>query len=149
MQEIKLYTIGSNKKSAEEFITTLKNAGISRLIDIRILANSQLFGFATEKTLKYILPEYLDIKYERWIDFAPPEDLFKAYKKNKTVDGKQYGVIYRKHIQNLGTTIDNFIKSGLNGICLLCIEESPLNCHRRILAEYLKEKVPEIQVIHL
>jgi uncharacterized protein (DUF488 family) len=33
--EIKLFTIGFTQKSASEFFTTLKQAGVKRVIDVR------------------------------------------------------------------------------------------------------------------
>jgi hypothetical protein len=46
MNEIKLFTIGFTKKTAEEFFTRLLRAGVKRVIDIRLNNVSQLAGFA-------------------------------------------------------------------------------------------------------
>lgn len=37
----------------------------------------------------------------------------------------------------------------LSEVCFLCSEPTPEKCHRRLLAEYLKEQYPEIEIIHL
>lgn len=42
--KIKLFTIGFTKKSAEEFFTKLKNAGVARVLDVRLNNSSQLAG---------------------------------------------------------------------------------------------------------
>ena len=52
-----LFTIGFTKKNAEMFFTKIKNAGIERLIDIRLNNISQLAGFAKRDDLKYFLKE--------------------------------------------------------------------------------------------
>jgi uncharacterized protein (DUF488 family) len=33
--------------------------------------------------------------------------------------------------------------------CLLCSEETPHHCHRRLVAEYLKEKWDGIEIQHI
>jgi hypothetical protein len=37
----------------------------------------------------------------------------------------------------------------LDGACLLCSEEKPHQCHRRLVAEYLREKWPDVAIDHL
>jgi len=39
---MKLFTIGFTKKSAEEFFTHLQNAGVRRIVDIRLSNTSQI-----------------------------------------------------------------------------------------------------------
>ena len=42
--EIKLFTIGFTQKSAREFSTALEEAGVKRVVDVRLNKNSQLAG---------------------------------------------------------------------------------------------------------
>jgi uncharacterized protein (DUF488 family) len=37
----------------------------------------------------------------------------------------------------------------VNQACLLCSEAQAHRCHRRLVAEYLKEKWGELEIIHL
>ena len=48
---IDLFTIGFTKKTAREFLTKLKEAGVRRLVDIRLNNKSQLAGFAKKEDL--------------------------------------------------------------------------------------------------
>jgi len=50
---MKIFTIGFTKKSAETFFTRLKNAGVKRLVDVRLNNVSQLAGFAKKDDLRY------------------------------------------------------------------------------------------------
>jgi hypothetical protein len=34
-------------------------------------------------------------------------------------------------------------------ICLLCVEESPLDCHRSLIAGAIAERLPRVTVVHL
>ncbi len=37
----------------------------------------------------------------------------------------------------------------VDGACLLCSEEEPEHCHRRLIAERIKSEHPDVEVIHL
>jgi hypothetical protein len=37
----------------------------------------------------------------------------------------------------------------LDGACLLCSEDKPEHCHRRLVAEYLQKKWGGVEIIHL
>lgn len=37
----------------------------------------------------------------------------------------------------------------LDGGCLLCSEEKPHHCHRRLVAEYLKDKWRDVDIEHI
>jgi len=37
----------------------------------------------------------------------------------------------------------------LDGGCLLCSEEKPNHCHRRLVAEYLKDKWSAVDIEHI
>ena len=50
---MKIFTIGFTKKSAETFFTRLQQAGVARLVDVRLNNVSQLAGFAKRDDLRY------------------------------------------------------------------------------------------------
>jgi uncharacterized protein (DUF488 family) len=41
------------------------------------------------------------------------------------------------------------LKSTLNKACFLCSEDKPNQCHRKIVAEYLKDKLGNIEITHI
>lgn len=53
--EIELFTIGFTRKSAQDFFTTLKKAGVTRVVDVRLNNNSQLAGFSKKEDLSFFL----------------------------------------------------------------------------------------------
>lgn len=144
---IKLYTIGFTNKSAEKFFTLLKNNDVKKIVDTRINNVSQLAGFAKGNDLKFFANEIGDIGYEHNIDFAPSKELLKKYR-SKSMTWEEYEAEYlnlldmRRIAQK--TNIDE-----LHENCLLCSEHTPEQCHRRLLAEYLKEVRSDIEIIHL
>ena len=54
----KIYTIGFTKKTLKDFITRLRNAGVQRIVDIRLNNSSQLAGFAKSPDFEYMLNQF-------------------------------------------------------------------------------------------
>ena len=145
---ITLYTIGFTKKSAERFFTLLKDNGVKQLVDVRISNNSQLAGFAKGKDLEFFVKEICHIPYKHIVDFAPSKDLLDRWHKQE-VSWEAYERIYIQLLQDRNILRNYGIKS-LNGSCFLCSEDTPEQCHRRLLAEYLKKHSTEqVKIIHL
>ena len=126
----------------------LKKYHVKKIIDIRINNTSQLAGFAKGVDLSYFAQQICGIEYTHIIDFAPTKELLSDYQK-KNIDWKGYQQIYRKLIENRKIAqkynIENF-----DGACFLCSEETPEQCHRRLLVEYFKELYPtNINIVHI
>ena len=144
---MKIFTIGFTKKSAESFFAKLKSAGVKRLIDIRLNNVSQLAGFAKQDDLRYFAKAICDIDYVHLIDLAPTKDILDAYKKNNG----DWNMYQRNFLQlmKIRRVEDNVPRALLDGGCLLCSEDKPDHCHRRLVAEYLREKWGEVEIEHL
>ena len=63
MKTIKLFTVGYTKKNAEEFFRLLENAGVKKVVDIRLNNTSQLAGFAKKNDLRFFLKRVAGIDY--------------------------------------------------------------------------------------
>lgn len=142
-----LYTIGFTKKSAKQFFELLKKNQVECLIDTRLNNKSQLAGFAKKEDLEYFLEKIVNIKYVYKPEFAPSNEILTKYKKG-AMSWQEYEEKYlcllaeRKILKNLDF-------SQLENACFLCSEHSPHHCHRRLLAEYLKQHNPSLEIIHI
>ncbi|HID26429.1 MAG TPA: DUF488 domain-containing protein [Methanosarcinales archaeon] len=157
-KKTKLYTIGSSKKTVKEFFTLLEKNKITKIVDVRLHNNSQLSGFAKSEILEYIIEilnhcKNWNIKYQYMPQLAPTEELLRKWR-NREINWKTYekcffNIIKQRNLKAIGF-IDKVIREGEN-VCLLCAEDSPDKCHRRLLAEFFKQvcKKPEIEIIHL
>lgn len=83
---MKVFTIGVNNKSAEQFFTLLSDNKILKIIDIRLNNTTQLCGFSKMNDLKFFLKKILNIEYEYISDFAPTKDIMVNYRTNKEWD---------------------------------------------------------------
>ena len=144
---IKLYTIGFTKKDAESFFTLLEKNGIKKLIDIRLNNVSQLAGFTKKNDLKYLLRAICNIRYLHMPELAPTSEILNDYKK-KRIGWHDYESRFNKILSD--RKIERSLnKTDLDAACLLCSEASPEKCHRRLVAEYLRKKLDDIEIIHL
>jgi uncharacterized protein (DUF488 family) len=145
--QINLFTIGFTQKSAQKFFELLKKAGVKRVIDTRLNNVSQLAGFTKKSDLEYFLKIIDNIDYIHILDLAPTKDILNEYKKNQG-DWAVYEQKFLKLISN--RQIEKKVSPELiDGACLLCSEAKPHHCHRRLVAEYLNEKMGNINIHHL
>jgi uncharacterized protein (DUF488 family) len=144
---MKIFTIGFTKKTAEKFFTELKHAGVKTIVDVRLNNVSQLAGFTKKDDLRYFTKAICGIEYVHLLELAPTPDILDAYKKHKG-DWSLYEQQFLKLIAS--RRIEETISPNLlEQACLLCSEEKPHNCHRRLVAEYLKDKWGGIEIEHL
>ena len=78
MTNMKLYTIGYSKKSAEEFFDLLRDNNVKRVVDIRRHNTNQLAGFTKQDDLAWFLKVIANIEYQHVLELAPSEDLMHA-----------------------------------------------------------------------
>lgn len=142
-----LYTIGFTKSSAEHFFERLRSAGVQRVIDVRLNNISQLAGFAKKDDLAYFLRTICGIEYEHRPELAPTQEMLDGYRK-----GGGSWAEYEAQFRSLITErcIESLPREPFDGGCLLCSEDTPEQCHRRIVADYLREHWgPVVRITHL
>ena len=147
MDTLKLFTIGFTRKTAEIFFGLLSEAGVRRVLDVRLNNSSQLAGFAKRDDLGFFLKAIGRIDYVHMPELAPTEEILDEYRK-KGRDWATYEERFMKLIFDRG--IEKLLsKKKVHRACLLCSEETPDHCHRRLVAEYLKKKWGNLEIVHL
>ncbi|TLD44635.1 MAG: hypothetical protein FAZ92_03117 [Accumulibacter sp.] len=144
---MKLFTIGFTKKSAEAFFGKLTRSGAKRVVDVRLNNVSQLAGFAKRNDLQFFLREICHMDYVHVPELTPTQDILDEYKKNKG----DWGVYEQKFLElmrkrEIEKKIDPAV---IADGCLLCSEDKPHYCHRRLVAEYLKSHWGDVEVSHI
>jgi hypothetical protein len=108
---------------------------------------SQLAGFSKKDDLSYFTKTVGHIDYLHLTQLAPTQDILEPYKK-----GKSDWPLYERQFLDLIRTrrIETEIpRDVLDGACLLCSEEKPEHCHRRLVAEYLRGKWGDVEIEHI
>ena len=144
---MKLSTIGFTKKSARRFFDLLRVSGARRVVDVRLNNASQLAGFAKKDDLAWFLGEICGIGYVHLPDLAPTKELLDDYRKGR-IDWNAYetrflDLMRRRRIE------ETLSREVLDEGCLLCSEDQPHHCHRRLVAEYLHEHWGGVEIEHL
>lgn len=144
---IRIATIGFTKKPLSTFIELLHSAGVTKVIDTRLRPNSQLSGFAKSDDLSFILGRF-GIAYEHCPILTPTDALLRQYRTDH--DWDKYELGYRSLIEER-YGIEAMERAVVDGQvpCLLCSEDSPAKCHRRVLAEMYASKHADAGIVHL
>ncbi len=144
---MRLTTIGFTKKSARQFFEALRAAGVRRVADVRLSNVSQLAGFAKRKDLEYFLDAICGIGYVHLPELAPTREMLDAFKKHggdwRTYERDFLDLMARRRVE------ETIAPELLDGACLLCSEDKPDHCHRRLVAEYLGRRWGGVDVRHL
>ena len=143
----RLFTIGFTRKSAREFFEKLRDAGVKRVVDVRLNNVSQLAGFSKRDDLQYFLEKVVEIDYVHLPLLAPTQEMLDEYRKQKGGWGR-----YEERFLEL--MAERRIEKELDPAlldqgCLLCSEDRPHQCHRRLVAEYLQGKWSGVKIQHL
>ncbi|MCU0522224.1 MAG: DUF488 domain-containing protein [Anaerolineae bacterium] len=145
-----ILTIGYETKPLSVFITQLREAGVDAIIDIRLRNTSHLAGYTKLDTLAFMLPEGFQIAYEHHPELAPTEAILEAYRTKRSRDWTTYE---REFLPLLvardAVSVGRDLLARYRAPCLLCKEATADRCHRRLVAEFLANQLPDITVIHL
>lgn len=144
---MRLFTIGFTKKSARRFFEMLRASGAKRVVDVRLNNVSQLAGFAKRDDLGYFLKEICEMEYVHLPELAPTQDMLDEYKKQRgdwsTYEIRFLELMWLRRIEN---TVSREV---IADSCLLCSEDKPDYCHRRLVADYLNQHWGDVRIAHL
>ena len=144
---VRLFTIGFTRKTAREFFTALREAGVRRVVDVRLSNASQLAGFTKKGDLAYFLREIGGIDYVHRPELAPTKEILDGYKK-KNLTWPEYEERFARLVAE--RQVETLLVPGdLDHACLLCSEPKADKCHRRLVAEYLRGKWGNVEIRHL
>lgn len=130
--EIRVWTIGHGRRSAEEFLKLLRTHDNQTLVDVRRFPTSKVEHFKGEVMSGWLQRE--GISYV-WL--------------GRELGGYRSGG-YKKHMRS------RLFASGIKALlelaedknaCIMCLEVNPNYCHRRFISEYLEKR--GIRVVHI
>ncbi len=145
---MEIYSIGFTQKTAEQFFGILKEAGIRRLMDVRLNNSSQLAGFSKRDDLAYFLREIVGASYVHESLLAPSQEMLDSYKKQRG-SWDDYSRVFTDLIRarQIERHLDR--ESFRIPTVLLCSEATAECCHRRLVLEYLRDYWGSIEIKHL
>jgi uncharacterized protein (DUF488 family) len=142
-----LWTIGYERLLPPALVAELQDAGVERLIDVRFRPQSRRPGMSKTR-LSELLAAH-GIAYEHRRELGTPADLRWLYRHNRIAEG---AAAYRAHVEAAAPDALDALAAELDHAprtALMCLEADPAACHRRVIAEALKERRPELDVVDL
>ena len=142
---MELYTIGHSSHPPEKFIKLLQDNRIKCLVDVRSKPYSRWVPFANLENLEKLLAP-LEIQYlylGNLLGGLVP-DLKSTKKANRLVayDHIRYEDYFTGGIDRLNEEIKK------HRTCILCAEEDPSSCHRRLLVG-TSVAARDVQILHI
>ena len=116
---------------------------IRTIWDIRLWRTSTYVPFYSGDSLAGML----GTRYEYHPEFAPSTEILAGYK-DGCITWPDYERMYRELLATRHPT-EGLVSADLDRICLLCTEKSAAQCHRRLVAEYIAERLPDVEIVHL
>lgn len=146
---MEIFTIGFAQTPAAEFFGKLNEAGVRRLLDVRLNNTSQLAGYAKRDNLSYFLRTICDADYEHEPLLAPTQEMLDAYKKQKgSWEAYEVAFLALMDERRIDRQLDRE-RFEHTPTVLLCSERTAEHCHRRLVLEYLQQKWPNLVPVHL
>ena len=144
---MRMWTIGFTRKPARRFFELLRQSDAKRVVDVRLHNGSQLAGFAKKDDLAWLLAEICGMEYVHLPSLAPTAELLDDYRKRR-IDWTAYEARFLELMRERRIE-DTTPRDVLNEGCLLCSEDQPHHCHRRLVAEYLDQQWGGVEIEHL
>jgi hypothetical protein len=125
----------------------LKDAGIRRLLDVRLNNASTLAGFARRADLPFFLKELCGAQYLHEPTLTPTREILDAYRKGGSWTSYERAFLDLLQERRVEETLDRSLFE--DPTVLLCSEAGPEHCHRRLVLEYLDREWGGIKTVHL
>jgi uncharacterized protein (DUF488 family) len=142
-----VWTIGYEKLLPPELVAELSAAGVERLIDVRFRPQSRRPGMSKTR-LGQLLGEH-GIAYEHRRELGTPADLRWLFHQGRIDEGR---TAFRAHVEATASHELDALAAELDErprTALMCLEQDPATCHRRVLVEALRERRPALEVVDL
>jgi uncharacterized protein (DUF488 family) len=142
-----IWTIGYEHLLPPALAAELEEARVERVLDVRYRPQSRRAGMSKTR-LGEMLGDHR-IAYESRRGLGTPPDIRWLFKNRRVAEGR---IAFRAHMEeHAAHELDRLLDELRDGprTALLCLEEDPAECHRRVLCEALQAREPELVVVDL
>ena len=142
-----VWTIGYERLLPPELVAELEAARIERVIDVRYRPQSRRPGMSKTR-LGQLLGEH-GIAYEHRKALGTPPDIRWYFRNHREAEGRE---AFREHVEASAAGELDALAAELDAApatALMCLEADPAGCHRRVVAEQLLRRRPELEVVDL
>ena len=143
----RLFTIGYERLLPPELVNELRLADVERLIDVRYRAQSRRPGMSKTRLSELLADNGIAYQHRRAL--GTPPDIRWFFKNKREAEGREQ---FRAHVEETAAAELDALAAELDhapATALMCLEAEPEGCHRRVLAEQLRKRRPDLEVIDL
>ncbi len=142
-----LFTIGYEDLPPAMLVAELQAAGVRRLIDVRFRPQSRRAGMSKTKLGEFLFAH--GITYEHRRSLGTPPEIRVHFHAGRTAEGRKSFAAYveataSEELDELAAALDTDPPTAL-----MCLEADPATCHRRVVAEALRARRPDLEVVDL
>ena len=142
-----IWTIGYERLNLDALVAELEAAGVERVIDVRYRPQSRRPGMSKTRLGERLADHR--IAYEHRRALGTPADLRWLFKNRRVAEGREG---FRRHVEaNAAAELDALAAELEDGprTALLCLEEDPAVCHRSVLVDALRRRLPALEAVDL
>jgi uncharacterized protein (DUF488 family) len=128
-----LHTLGYEKRSPEEFLALLRQAGIGVVVDVRDTPWSHKPGFSKQPLSGALTEAGIEYLHAR---FAGNPKALRSIANDNAEAIRLYADHLRQHpeiLDQLDSLLEPLLANGQR-VCWICFERDPRHCHRGVLA---------------
>ena len=130
---MKLYTIGYGGRDPQDFLEAILSRRIKTIVDVRLRPDKARLGiWAKASTPDKGIEKILAGAGIRYVSLIELGNIFREY--------PDWAARYKSLLDRAGDLLDESLIAIPQPYCLLCAERRAVDCHRRLIAEYLVEK---------
>ena len=141
---MRIFTIGYEGSTVDEFLAALQKAGVERVIDVRALPLSRRPGFS--KTPLRTALEEAGIEYVHLKALGTPSEGRTAARAGRHEDMKRIYAGQLELPEAMAQSAQMLDLAAEKPSALLCMEREPAHCHRTLLLEAVGG---DAEVVHL
>jgi uncharacterized protein (DUF488 family) len=139
-----LATIGYERASVSAFLSTLKAARITLLLDVRELPLSRRKGFSKRALAQTLHDTGIVYQHER--SLGAPRLL--RHRLRKDGDFIRYFANFYEYLATQKPLLDHLSVTMTGRVALMCFERDPAECHRSVVVAALAKRL-KIDFLHL
>lgn len=130
----RLMTVGYEKTRLEDFIATLKAAGVTTLLDVREIPISRRKGFSKSALRDAVTAVGIRYRHER--DLGSP----KPIREQLHADGdySRFFTSFTTYLKSQRPLLKSLVAELEGGVALMCFERDATTCHRSVVARHLE-----------
>ena len=146
-EPLQLWTIGYEGAAVHGVVAALADAGIERLVDVRIRAQSRKPGLSKSSLAAELAQA--GIEYEHLRDLGTPLEIRAEFRAGNLDDGRRR---YREYLQTDDAAIADLDtlarRAAEQPTAIICFERDERTCHRLVVCEELEREFA-LDVTHL